>query len=836
MRVNTNISHRPQQQLVLDNFGGVDFSSSPLAVASNRASFACNLINDNGINHKRPGWEEQQRVDKPCKCSKTPCICNRINGMFHYRDAKDSYGKEINILLVYAGTTFYQCWRYPNESTYDDEARIPLYTADNLINDRVQFFPHKDKVYIIGCGDYLVFGKIGDSGGYAIKPVVELEEIYVPTTTIHGQVTGVSIETGYSNPFMNGGNKEPEVKGNGEILDAVNLLIKRRKNTFVGSMEHDKNYYMLDKRFKADGIKKITIKYHVTEEINEIPEIIEKEVILSTQEALKNLYFYGGDGKETYSGVGIERREVKIDVGSGVTSTRSTQIALGDNDTFITDKYGDKTVSNIIIEYEPYYEKNEFENQQKMITNCRFGTLFGAAGNSDRLFLSGNPDYPNADFYSGFDDYTYFSAQSQTVMGSDDVPITGYVRLSDSTLATMKAGAVHEPSIYYRQAIEQTDSEDEKVKKIVFTKWAGGIGEACINPYLTASLAEDDLILSKNGVFGIVEVNNAATNGRYMRERSAFINAKLLNEPRISESVSFVYKNRYYLAVPTDDERNGAVYVADPRFKNYRSDDIDSSFNYEWWYWENVPARVFAEIDGQLWFGCEDGRICRFDDKFTDRMYTYTKYTTIGDGVITFDKEALNDVKNNEGISIIAESVMYEAEDGSEVGIKDKDTFFVTELDDTACTFKIARYKDGPGLELVAGNSEKTIVFHHKKDVCSTWYTPVFSLGATDVLKTLLKMTISVDPTINGTLKFGYDTRNIGRMLTAKGNKILDFEDLSFEEFSFASDFATSLTVKSKVRKFNYIMFKFISDNAHDCAINNFKAVYTLTASHRGVF
>ena len=73
-------------------------------------------------------------------------------------------------------------------------------------------------------------------------------------------------------------------------------------------------------------------------------------------------------------------------------------------------------------------------------------------------------------------------------------------------------------------------------------------------------------------------------------------------------------------------------------------------------------------------------------------------------------------------------------------------------------------------------------------------------------------------------------------MLTAKGNKILDFEDLSFEEFSFASDFATSLTVKSKVRKFNYIMFKFISDNGNDCAINNFKAVYTLTASHRGVF
>ena len=55
--------------------------------------------------------------------------------------------------------------------------------------------------------------------------------------------------------------------------------------------------------------------------------------------------------------------------------------------------------------------------------------------------------------------------------------------------------------------------------------------------------------------------------------------------------------------------------------KNYPSRN-DTAFLYECFYWENVPARsVMNRIDGgreHLFFGAEDGRICRFNTDIED--------------------------------------------------------------------------------------------------------------------------------------------------------------------------------------------------------------------------
>lgn len=859
MRVNTNVSQRAQQQLVLENFGGVDFSSSPLLMASNRASYACNLINDNGVNHKRPGWEEQLKVE------------GKINGIYPY----DANGHKA--LIIYAGTTFYEAEYDETSKKYEAPTKltVTLPEGKQLENNRVQFFPQRDKVYIIGCGDYLVYGDF--DGKYELKRVVDTE-VYVPTTSISGepQITN-SLNTDEIY-------KDAKV---GAILDDVNLLTRKRKNTFRGMK------YITETL--PTGIPKYT--YYTDTQFDP------STAVITVEQFGKNEVTY------TKTAGDSENWILKFDIDNNTKKAKGfiTQLAWNYADE-------DSDYANVTIEFEAVDVESEAVSDldASAITGCRFGTLFGAGGASDRLFLSGNPDYPNADFYSEFDDYTYFTAQSQTVMGSDDIAITGYVRLSDSTLATMKAGAVYEPSIYYRQAYEKDAYIDEEktVKKIVFTKWSGGTGEACISPHVISSLAEDDLILSPNGVFGIVEVNNAATNSRYMRERSAFINGKLLNEPRLSEAVSFVYKNRYYLAVPTDAERNGAVYVADPRFKSYRSDDIDSSFNYEWWYWENVPARVFANIDGQLWFGCEDGRVCRFDEQFTDRTKNHAESFTVGDGHVTVSEDVIKGLNNGDklefdsniyceylsvaevvggkikckadeiihiyagtevyadsvggsGLSVATQYKVGDVDRGNRTfSLRKKDSkedielneggfrlcrnmkekkLYIRNIDDSICTFEFSEFDDSEPVKIVRYNEASvydggTLTFDYLRPVCSTWYTPVFSLGATDVLKTLLRMTVSVDPIIKGEVKFGYETRDVQRLLTAKVNSTLDFEDFSFEEFSFASEFATSYTVKSKARKFNYIMFKFMSDNDRDCAINNFKAIYTLTASHRGVF
>ena len=90
MRVNTNVSNKTRRELVLDDFKGVDFSSSPLKVSGSRASFASNLICDNGVNHKRPGWEQVLKLE------------GNINGMYEYKNGNH------HVLIVYAGEVFRQ--------------------------------------------------------------------------------------------------------------------------------------------------------------------------------------------------------------------------------------------------------------------------------------------------------------------------------------------------------------------------------------------------------------------------------------------------------------------------------------------------------------------------------------------------------------------------------------------------------------------------------------------------------------------------------------------------------------------------------------------------------
>ena len=154
------------------------------------------------------------------------------------------------------------------------------------------------------------------------------------------------------------------------------------------------------------------------------------------------------------------------------------------------------------------------------------------------------------------------------------------------------------------------------------------------------NFAGDSLILSQNGVFGVVLANNVATAERYTRERSRSINERLRTHENLFDAVAIVYKNRYYLAL------DGVCYVADSRFKYTSEDDIDGSYNYEWWFWENIPARVWANINNKLYFGTPDGQVCVFDNEYTDRTYQTTE---VGDLALDVGN---NNISYNSNISV----------------------------------------------------------------------------------------------------------------------------------------------------------------------------------------
>lgn len=91
MRASSHIQLKERKQLTLENFKGVDFSSSPLRVHSNRASNMQNFINEYGVNRKRNGWNELFRIEDENGNAQP------INGIFQFikGNRKD--------LLVHAG-------------------------------------------------------------------------------------------------------------------------------------------------------------------------------------------------------------------------------------------------------------------------------------------------------------------------------------------------------------------------------------------------------------------------------------------------------------------------------------------------------------------------------------------------------------------------------------------------------------------------------------------------------------------------------------------------------------------------------------------------------------
>ena len=71
------------------------------------------------------------------------------------------------------------------------------------------------------------------------------------------------------------------------------------------------------------------------------------------------------------------------------------------------------------------------EGYADRVNKCKFGTRFGVNGAFDRLFISGNPDFINFDWYSQQWDATYFSDTSYSTLGSSASAVVGYSIISN---------------------------------------------------------------------------------------------------------------------------------------------------------------------------------------------------------------------------------------------------------------------------------------------------------------------------------------------------------------------------------------------------------------------
>lgn len=272
-----------------------------------------------------------------------------------------------------------------------------------------------------------------------------------------------------------------------------------------------------------------------------------------------------------------------------------------------------KGVDNVVIHFTA-----NVEGYADRVNKCTIFAFFGF-NNDNRIFISGNPEYPNWDWQSGLDDPTYFPDTGYTKVGSDTSAIMGYLKQYNS-LTIVKADNEQDAEVFLRTAQMEDDGT------VIFPIQQGIKGVGAISKYAFASLRDDPLFLAREGVFAIA--STSVQLERTVQDRSYFVNPVLTTEAGLSEAVAAVWNGYYILCV------NGRAYVADSRKRTAQSGTGASysesgsyvQYSYEWYYWQNIPARVIREFEGELYFGTADGYICKFN---TD-ISTMAKYNDDG--------------------------------------------------------------------------------------------------------------------------------------------------------------------------------------------------------------
>lgn len=844
MRASTNVENVDEYSSILKEFGGVDFSTPTLNVSPTRAVQAVNFINKHGSNCKRNGYEQiLQFTDENYNEL-------AIDGIFSFNINNQDF------IIVYAGKRFYRVYNDGEYRAYDNLMSTCTYEPASLQTSRLKSnktfcFVNSNRAYFVGCGDYLVFGT-WDNEHYELRRVFNNIDTTIPTTNTN--IDSEDSELGISQVG----------------IDDVNVLTVYRRNGFIG--KNTSASYQVD-------TKKIDVGTPVTLVINEGNENDEKHYTNAVYDNETQSYSYTNElfDESDNSKVGdIDFVKGRITLNSKTTDDANNGI------------------SNIIITFS--YDAGNAD----LIQNCEFGEYFGTDGHSDRLFLSGNVECKYSSFYSGDNDFTYFSDSNRINMGN--TAVVGYTRLSDGTMAVLKEDSQQEASVYYLTGTFTLNDELYGAgEQFSYTAGASGIG--AVSRYAIDTLAGDNLFLSRSGVFGLELSSNVATTERFAKERSSYIAKKLKEHEDLSKAVSIVFDNRYMLFI------DNVVYVADARTKSRAKGSMSDTFDYEWYYWDNIPAVCVAEVNGQLWFGTSDGKICVFDNLFTDRTYvgTISGQLTISNSTISYSSElnvsedmpikvvtknVYSEIMNtsdivqiNSGIIKTASTVMAKLFDNMSVYadsisetcnlqvdteyiikeinrneqtfglylngelvmctgifrlcelVTDK-TLYIANLDADLQTFKLKKYVAGSPLTIVNYNdnaiSDFRCYLYNVKNVRAEWITPFIDCDYFDRIKVLKQLTLVTEPSTNSKLTFGYITKGSSGSFKSQGAGQFSFNDIDFNDFTFDNAFASSFTVR--VRDwFNYIAFRFVSDNDSDCAINALKMVYTIKNKIRGL-
>ena len=429
------------------------------------------------------------------------------------------------------------------------------------------------------------------------------------------------------------------------------------------------------------------------------------------------------------------------------------------------------------------------------VTGCTCSTVFSQMAEG-QVFISGNATYPQYVWYSETADPTYFPDVNYLFVGGAGTEVKGMIPFG-SQIAVFKEPSVTESTIFllnYTTATDQIELNDGTTytqTRDVYQVKHGLTGIGSLSAKSVFSLSDEPLFLSQNGVMGLVA--NAITATNSVKNRSGYLDPRLLEEENLNNAIATVHKNYYLLVL------NGHVYVLDARQKA-NDNRGNTSYLYESYYWDNVPASSIASDGTTLWFGTAEGKLCRF--KNSGRMKDYSDNSLLGDEPIRAW------VKQGE----TALSSTWFVDSGNHEITPDSDEKYIimgeVSVDEHGEVIVDPKYDDGTyqTYDVFSYTGSAYQLEYTVAPIEAIWSTPLDNDGATNYFKTLQKKG-------SGCTLYPFYRSSVDAYLKKDGNEdvyvgsitidIDNWEDIDFSRFTFiASKAPRDLFFRKKMKKY----------------------------------
>ena len=231
---------------------------------------------------------------------------------------------------------------------------------------------------------------------------------------------------------------------------------------------------------------------------------------------------------------------------------------------------------NVVIEFQ-----KKVSGYKEKILNCTLLQVF-----DNRIFVSGNADYPNTVWHCSLNDPSYFSDLDYYNEGLDEAAVKGLVA-GNNALWVFREPSDANTTVFYH-----TPTIDADYGKI-YPSQHSSVTTGCVGRAINFN--DDIVFFSERGMEGI---SGDVTTEQVVGHRSSLVDRKMIAAKDYKNMILEEWEG--YLLVFIGDK----VFLADSRATLSNEGHLE----YEWFYWVLEKKVTSARVkDGVLYLGAEDG-------------------------------------------------------------------------------------------------------------------------------------------------------------------------------------------------------------------------------------